>query len=215
MLLFALFGSTFLCVQPNRLSMTTLLALIKTRMIAATGFAGVITMSAIVLANSHMPMSWMDDANGYAIAGYDPVDYFVKGRAVRPNTRIEAVWGGVSWNFRNVGNKAAFLADPRVYAPRFGGVDPYQLANNQSVLGNPAVFDIYEKRLYLFYDGVSLLAWKQDRKAYIARAILAWPKAAASLGLGLAKEKKAPVKVKRENKDGFLFPRPKLGSKAK
>ena len=151
----------------------------------------------------------MDDANGYAIAGFDPVDYFVKGRAVRPNTGIEAVWGGVSWNFRNTGNKAAFLADPQVYAPRFGGVDPYQLANNHSVLGNPAMFEIYEKRLYLFYDGVSQLAWKQGRKAYIARAMLAWPKAAASLGLGTVKIKKKKAPVKRENKDGFLFPRPK------
>ena len=188
--------------------MTELFALIKTRTFAATGFAGMILMGTVVLASSYMPMAWMDDVNGYAISGYDPVDYFVKGQAVRPNTGVEAVWGGVSWNFRNTGNRAAFLADPQVYAPRFGGVDPYQLANNQSVRGNPALFDIYEKRLYLFYDGVSLLAWKRDRKAYIANAILVWPQAAASLGLGIVRIKKK-VPVKRENKDGFLFRRPK------
>ncbi len=170
------------------------------------GLIAMVLISAAALAARQKPMAWMDDANGYAIAGYDPVDYFVKNQAVRPNAGIEAVWGGGSWNFRNTGNRAAFLADPQVYAPRFGGVDPYQLANNHTVQGNPAMFDIYEKRLYLFYDGVSLLDWKQDRKAYIARAALAWPKAAASLGLSSAKNMVAPGVGK--NKNGFLFSKP-------
>ena len=170
-----------------------------------------VQIGAVASAGAQMPLAWMDNANGYAISGYDPVDYFVKDRAVRPDVGIEAVWGGVSWNFRNVGNKAAFLSDPHVYAPRFGGIDPYRLANSQSVQGNPVLFDIYEKRLYLFYDGVSLLRFKQGRKAFIARASLAWPKVAATLGLGLVREKIAPGSG--ENKDGFLFPRPKAGSK--
>ncbi len=176
------------------------------------GFA-FLCFTGVALASSSLPMVWMDDVNGYAIAGYDPVEYFVKDQAVRPNIGIEAVWGGVSWNLRNTGNKAAFLADPHVYAPRFGGADPYQLANNQSVLGSPALFDIYKQRLYLFYDGVSLLAWKRDRKAYIARATLAWPKAAASLGLEFTNEQIAPV-VRKKN-DGFLFPKSKKSSKLK
>ncbi len=193
--------------------MAALFFFIKTRKVTGIlGFA-FLCFTGVALASSSLPMAWMDDVNGYAIAGYDPVEYFVKDQAVRPNIGIEAVWGGVSWNFRNTGNKAAFLADPHVYAPRFGGADPYQLANNQRVLGNPALFDIYEQRLYLFYDGVSLLAWKQDRKTYIARAMFAWPKAAASFGLGVPQEKIAPIV--RERRAGFLFPKSKIETKPK
>ncbi len=166
---------------------------------------GVFCFAGFALAGRQLPMAWVDERNGYAIAGYDPVDYFVKAQAVRPNIGIETVRGGVSWNFRNVGNKAAFLAHPQVYAPRFGGVDPYLLGKHQGVQGNPTLFEIYENRLYLFYDGVSLLRWKQGRKAHLERAILAWSKTAARLGLSSAKW---VGPVPRESKDGFLYRRP-------
>ena len=171
----------------------------------STGFIAVVLWGAVALAGSQLPMVWMDDGNGYAIAGYDPVDYFVKGQPVRPDTGIEAVWGGVSWNFRNVGNRGAFLSHPHIYAPRFGGMDPYFLAKDQSVRGNPILFDVFENHLYLFYNGGSLLQWKQGRKGYSTRAALAWPKAAIDLGLSSSMKIKP---LQADNKNGFLVPPP-------
>ena len=166
---------------------------------------GVFCFASFAFAGSQLPMVWMDEGSGYAIAGYDPVDYFVKGRAVRPDTGIEAVWGGVSWNFRNIGNRGAFLSHPHIYAPRFGGLDPYLLSKNQSVQGNPTLFDVYESHLYLFNNGVSLLRWKRGRKGFSASAARAWPKVAIARGLS-SSMKKEPLQA--NNKDGFLVPPP-------
>jgi len=130
-----------------------------------------------------LPRYWTDTLSGYAIGGYDPVDYFVRSKAMRPNTSIEAVFGGVSWRFRNAGNKQAFLSHPKIYAPRFGGVDPYLLARHREVLGNPSLFDVYKDRLYLFYSIDSLSSWRKNRDASIVHAKKAWPKAAARFGL--------------------------------
>jgi hypothetical protein len=138
------------------------------------------------MATSPLPKTWIDDANGYAIGGYDPVDYFVKKEAISPPGGIETFWGGGSWKFSNIGNRAAFLAHPRTYAPRFGGADPYLLARQRPVLGNPTLFDIYEDRLYLFYSGVTLSRWKEHRAAFIIHAKQFWPKISKILRLDAA-----------------------------
>ena len=142
-----------------------------------------LALAASANADSHFPRIWMDQSSGYAIGGYDPVEYFVHAKALRPDGGVEAFWGGVSWKFRNIGNKQAFLAHPEIYAPRFGGADAYLMAKHKQVLGNPTLFDVYEGRLYLFYNGLSLSRWRQHRAAYVIHAKQAWPKAALRLGL--------------------------------
>ena len=156
-----------------------------------------------------LPRVWMDQSSGYAIGGYDPVDYFVRSEPVRLDNGIEAVWGGVSWSFRNTGNRQAFLSDPQIYAPRFGGADPYLLARHKQVAGNPTLFDIYKGRLYLFYSGNTLSRWRQNRAAFIVHAKQAWPKAALKLGLDAGIRRPAPDIIKGTVPDtgSGLFPR--------
>ena len=156
---------------------------------------------ALSVSAAQLPKAWMDRASGYAIGGYDPVDYFVKGDALRPTGQIEAFWGGVSWKFRNTGNMDAFLSHPRTYVPRFGGADPYLLARGKSVLGTPVLFDIYKDRLYLFYNGVSLSSWKKNRADLVIRATKAWSAAAISLGLDAAEPVNPPAS---SSQTGFL-----------
>ncbi len=127
---------------------------------------------------TRLPAVWTDPATGYAIGGYDPVAYFVRGKAVFPNTRIEAFQGAVNWRFANIGNRQAFLDHPEVYTPQFGGMDPVQLAKGKHVFGNPTLFDVYRGRLYLFYNGVTLSRWRYDRAGFVRRARKAWPRAA-------------------------------------
>jgi hypothetical protein len=47
-------------------------------------------------------------------------------------------------------NRPAFIADPEVYRPRFGGYGPVGLARGVAVAGNPRLWHISERRLYLF-----------------------------------------------------------------
>ena len=148
-------------------------------MVVVVSLAGV----SVVLAGRSFPAVWVEGATGYAISGFDPVNYFVRGKAFRPIVLVEAYWGGVNWKFRNRGNKAAFLEHPEIYAPRFGGLDAFALLKGSFVRGTPTVFDVYQQRLYLFYDENSLSLWKKHRAAHVRLAAQHWPRAARELGL--------------------------------
>jgi hypothetical protein len=94
----------------------------------------------------------VDAVSGFALSGYDPVAYFTTGHPVFGLPAYELVWNGAAWRFANEGNRAAFLADPTVYAPRFGGYDAVSIAGGVATPGDPTVFAIQHDRLFLFRD---------------------------------------------------------------
>ena len=88
--------------------------------------------------------------SGIAIEGFDPVAYFVQGRAVLGLEDFEAPEAGAVWRFRNEGNRAFFVANPEIYGPQFGGYDPIDVARGVTFAGNPRFWVISGQRLYLF-----------------------------------------------------------------
>jgi len=88
--------------------------------------------------------------SGIAIEGFDPVAYFVQGRAVLGREDFEAADAGAVWRFRNEGNRAFFVAHPEIYGPQFGGYDPIDVARGVAFDGNPRFWVISGQRLYLF-----------------------------------------------------------------
>ncbi|MHB2165837.1 YHS domain-containing (seleno)protein [Alsobacter sp. R-9] len=92
----------------------------------------------------------VDPVSGLAIYGFDPVAYFIEGRAMAGSPDHEAPWGNAVWRFGSEGNRAAFLADPDVYAPAFGGYDAEAVLNGLAVASDPNVFAIIQQRLLLF-----------------------------------------------------------------
>src|SRR5262245_48742542 len=69
-----------------------------------------------------------DQQTGLALYGFDPVAYFVDGRARQGSPKLEWHYAGVVWRFCNEGNRAAFIERPADYVPRFGGYDPLAVA---------------------------------------------------------------------------------------
>src|SRR5580692_1174299 len=63
----------------------------------------------------------VDRNSGLAISGFDPVAYFTDAQALQGKGEFEQTVAGAVWRFRSAGNSAAFMADPDVYMPRFGG----------------------------------------------------------------------------------------------
>ena len=88
--------------------------------------------------------------SGIAIEGFDPVAYFVQGRAVLGREDFEAADAGAVWRFRNEGNRASFVAHPEIYGPQFGGYDPVDLGRGVTYAGNPRFWVVSGERLYLF-----------------------------------------------------------------
>lgn len=113
--------------------------------------------------------------SGLAIDGFDPVAYFVKRRPVRGLAQYEAWAKGVVWCFQNQGNRAAFIAHPDIYGPRFGGYDPVGVARGVTFAGNPRLFAIVGERLYLFGLESNRDAFVADPGRFLKLANARWP----------------------------------------
>lgn len=111
---------------------------------------------------------------GLAIDGFDPVAYFVGDEPSTGRADLEVRSGGGIWRFRNEGNRAAFSAAPDVYMPRFGGYDPVAIGRGVATPGNPLLWAIADKRLYLFYSVEAQAAFTRDPDAAVEAAERNW-----------------------------------------
>jgi hypothetical protein len=117
----------------------------------------------------------VDLHTGLAISGFDPVAYFVEASPVLGKGDFEHALAGAVWRFRNEGNLAAFVDNPEVYMPRFGGYDPVAVARGVGVPGNPTLWLILENRLYLFYSPEARAAFAENARTIVEAAARNWP----------------------------------------
>ena len=113
--------------------------------------------------------------SGLAIEGFDPVAYFTEQRAVQGMADFEAAESGAVWRFRNEGNRASFVSHPEVYGPRFGGYDPVDLGRGVTYAGNPRIWLIVDRRLYLFGREDSRDAFAANPAPFLKEATARWP----------------------------------------
>src|ERR671921_1061909 len=92
----------------------------------------------------------IDELSGVALYGFDPVSYFLGGGPKPGLAEYEVIWSGVAWRFASAANREAFLRDPEVYAPRFGGYDATAVAQGLTVRANPWLSVVRADGLYLF-----------------------------------------------------------------
>lgn len=88
-------------------------------------------------------------AEAWALGGMDAVAYRSQGAAVEGRSDVVTNWAGLNWHFASEENRAAFEANPREYAPGFGGLCPVSLVEGRPQPGDPRVFAIIGERLYL------------------------------------------------------------------
>lgn len=117
-----------------------------------------------------------DPQNGLAIYGFDPVAFFVDGRAREGVAAYELKYGGVVWRFRNEGNRSAFEATPSQYMPRFGGYDPLAAARGAPVAGFPSLYTLYGNRLFLFASEENRRVFLASPDEVITAADAVWPR---------------------------------------
>jgi hypothetical protein len=117
----------------------------------------------------------VDRNSGLAINGFDPVAYFIDGVASLGKGDFEASFAGAVWRFRNEGNRGAFVADPDIYMPRYGGYDPIGVARGVAVAGDPRLWTLSGARLYLFSTAEGRDLFAGDAEPVIATADHKWP----------------------------------------
>ena len=150
------------------------------------GIVAAVAFLAIGLARAAMGAATTEQVvvnryTGLAIDGFDPVTYFINATPKTGRAELELRYGGAIWRFRNEGNRAAFAADPAVYAPRFGGHDPMAVARGAAAAGHPALWLISDKRLYLFYSAEARAAFAKDPDSAIGAAERQWPEVQRTL----------------------------------
>lgn len=116
----------------------------------------------------------VDRHTGLALYGVDPVGYFTDGKPVPGRPDFEYAYAGAIWRFDNEGNREAFAADPEVYMPRYGGYDPVGVSRGRATPGYPALWAVFEQRLYLFYTAEARAAFMADPAAVIMAASARW-----------------------------------------
>ncbi len=117
----------------------------------------------------------VDNNRGLALNGFDPVAYFTNAKALMGRGDFEYRFAGAIWRFRNEGNRAAFVANPEVYIPVFGGYDPVAVARGVGTPGHPQIWTIVGERLYLFYSSEARQTFFHDPESATAAAERKWP----------------------------------------
>ena len=115
------------------------------------------------------------NTHGNAIFGFDTVAYHTLGEARDGSVEFTHEWMDVTWRFINAEHRDLFAADPKKYAPAYGGWCAYAVSFDMKVATDPDAWQIVEGRLYLQQSPAVLRAWGQDVPYYVGLANEAWP----------------------------------------
>ena len=115
------------------------------------------------------------DSAGVAIKGYDPVAYFVVGKALKGQPEFESEYKGAKFLFASAENKAKFEADPEKFAPQFGGYCAWAVGNGYTAPTDPEAWKIVNGKLYLNYNKDIQKRWSADEAGLIAKGEQNWP----------------------------------------
>jgi YHS domain-containing protein len=113
---------------------------------------------------------------GVAIAGYDPVAYFLDGRPVKGSPEHRAEHKGSVFHFASRDHRDAFAADPARFAPQYDGFCAFGVARGYKAKIDPVAFSVVDGRLYLNYDVEVREEWGRDIPGFVAKADRNWPR---------------------------------------
>jgi len=131
--------------------------------------------AALLMLASHAVAGEINDLDGVAIKGHDPVAYFTQGKAVPGSERFTLQYKGATFRFVSGANRDSFAAAPETYAPQYGGFCAYGTSRGYKADIDPTAFTLVDGKLYLNYSRSVQATWSQDRAGYIAKADQAWP----------------------------------------
>ncbi|MEP4037363.1 YHS domain-containing (seleno)protein [Pseudophaeobacter sp.] len=139
------------------------------------------TLIALTLIVGFAPLSARADVpifsarNGIALDGYDVVAFFDGEGAVTGQQEFALMWKGVVWRFVSMGNQARFEANPRAYAPVFGGYCAYAMSQGYLAPGNPQLWRIDDGELFLLNNAAVQAIWQDEAGVLLQAARGNWP----------------------------------------
>lgn len=118
---------------------------------------------------------------GVAIQGYDTVAYFTQKNAIKGLSAYQVKWSGTVWFFSSAQDERRFVANPRKYAPQYGGHCALSVANGSHADGAGDAWTVLDDKLYLNNSKDVRSVWLEDASRNIYWAERAWPQIKAQL----------------------------------
>lgn len=109
-----------------------------------------------------------------AINGYDPVAYFTKGQAIKPDKSISYSWKNAIWYFSSTENLNLFKANPEKYVPQYGGYCAFAISKGFTANSDPTVFKIINNKLYLCSSKITMEDWVNGGEANLMKSNENW-----------------------------------------
>ena len=114
--------------------------------------------------------------NNKAIYGYDTVAYFTQEKAVKGNKKFTTEYLGADWFFSSQEHLDMFVADPKKYAPQYGGYCAYAMSDGRLVGVDEEAFTLLDGKLYLNYSKSVMKEWRSNKAQFIDEANGWYPK---------------------------------------
>jgi hypothetical protein len=121
------------------------------------------------------PVDEINNRQGLALKGYDPVAYFTDGKPTEGSPVTAYQWHGATYRFATAEHRNAFMADAERYAPQFGGYCAYAVSRGTTADGDPLQWAIVDKKLYVNNNAIAAKLWNQDRPGNIKAGTANWP----------------------------------------
>ncbi|MFK7791197.1 MAG: YHS domain-containing (seleno)protein [Devosiaceae bacterium] len=109
-----------------------------------------------------------------ALFGYDPVAYFADGEAREGTAEYEVLHENLAWRFASAGNLEAFLAEPSLFLPAFGGHGALFVARGTATPGHPEIWVSLGGRVFFFKNVASRYAFLLEAERMIVDADANW-----------------------------------------
>ncbi len=130
-------------------------------------FVVIVAIGGFSVVKKVSPISWgwwgdINTSDGLALAGYDPVAYFVEGERTIGDSQFSYKWSDVVWRFANARNRERFVQDPESYAPQFGGFCSFAVSKGVTATISPDAWHIEDGKLYVFADKDVRAEWVKN-----------------------------------------------------
>ena len=109
-----------------------------------------------------------------ALAGHDPVSYFVRGRPEKGSREFWYAFDDAVYLFSGAKHRALFAADPERYAPQYHGYCTMKVSERERAEADPDAWVIVEGKLYVFRSKKGLARFNENRAEILGKADAAW-----------------------------------------
>lgn len=122
-----------------------------------------------IYANQSLAETPVFSNKNVAIAGYDPVAYFLDEKALAGNEKYSYRWQGVDWWFTSQQHRDLFISDPDSYSPMFGGFCSLGAAHGALVPSDPNAWTVHKGQLFLNQSSDVTTTWRYNLDDNIQR----------------------------------------------